>query len=405
MTETVVQQRRHVLAAGFSNPLNLPANAEEASHVKVYADDELLTLSVDYSLDGVGDTGDLDEIVGVNATLEEDVLLAGYTSYTIEHVPPMDQTVSLSSGGTLGRIYERGLDWLARRMQSLAAKIDRRLVLPVDSSASPILPTPEPRRALMWNDAGTALTNSFEDPDNPDTVDASAFAERAEEALASAEAVLAAAEAARDAALAAQTAAEAAASAAGDPEAIAAMGVAVGMSCMFTHTNYPTSAFLKENGAVVSQAAYPELYAAIGDNYNTGGEGAGNFRLPESRGEFFRAWDDGRGIDVDRSLYAAQSEMVGPHTHVATAANGGAHSHSYSIGLECRRGANGFINAPGWSSGDVGTGSATYSGGTNTNGDHTHTITVNNNSGTENRPRNVARLVVIKYAVYEPPEE
>lgn len=34
------------------------------------------------------------------------------------------------------------------------------------------------------------------------------------------------------------------------------------------------------NGAVVSQSAYPLLYAICGSSWNTGGEGAGNFRLP-----------------------------------------------------------------------------------------------------------------------------
>lgn len=34
-------------------------------------------------------------------------------------------------------------------------------------------------------------------------------------------------------------------------------------------------------GAVVAQADYPALYAVIGGLYDTGGEGAGNFRLPD----------------------------------------------------------------------------------------------------------------------------
>jgi microcystin-dependent protein len=36
----------------------------------------------------------------------------------------------------------------------------------------------------------------------------------------------------------------------------------------------------KCDGTVFAQAAYPELYAVIGGNFDTGGEGAGNFRIP-----------------------------------------------------------------------------------------------------------------------------
>jgi microcystin-dependent protein len=37
-------------------------------------------------------------------------------------------------------------------------------------------------------------------------------------------------------------------------------------------------------GQVLSQTTYPGLFAAVGTAYNTGGEGSGNFRLPDCRG-------------------------------------------------------------------------------------------------------------------------
>lgn len=37
---------------------------------------------------------------------------------------------------------------------------------------------------------------------------------------------------------------------------------------------------LLANGAVVAIADYPALFDVIGTTYNTGGEGAGNYRLP-----------------------------------------------------------------------------------------------------------------------------
>ncbi|MCP1443721.1 phage-related tail fiber protein [Pseudomonas sp. GGS8] len=60
--------------------------------------------------------------------------------------------------------------------------------------------------------------------------------------------------------------------------------------------------FLEIDGSVKSIAVYPDLAAFLGTVFNKGDEGAGNFRLPESRGEFLRGWDHGRGIDAGRAI-------------------------------------------------------------------------------------------------------
>jgi microcystin-dependent protein len=60
--------------------------------------------------------------------------------------------------------------------------------------------------------------------------------------------------------------------------------------------------FLELDGSVKSIAAYPDLATFLGTAFNKGDEGAGNFRLPESRGEFLRGWDHGRGIDAGRAI-------------------------------------------------------------------------------------------------------
>jgi len=73
--------------------------------------------------------------------------------------------------------------------------------------------------------------------------------------------------------------------------------------------------FLEVDGSVQSAATYPDLAAYLGTTFNTGGEGAGNFRLPESRGEFLRGWDHGRGVDVGRALGSYQAHAVGSHQH------------------------------------------------------------------------------------------
>lgn len=77
-------------------------------------------------------------------------------------------------------------------------------------------------------------------------------------------------------------AAEAAAAAA---EAAAAQVLAVlpiGVEMMWPAAAAP-SMWKIEDGSVLAQLSYPELFAVLGTTYNTGGEGAGNFRLPDKR--------------------------------------------------------------------------------------------------------------------------
>jgi len=60
--------------------------------------------------------------------------------------------------------------------------------------------------------------------------------------------------------------------------------------------------FLEIDGSIKSSAIYPDLSAFLGGAFNKGDEGAGNFRMPESRGEFLRGWDHGRGVDTAREV-------------------------------------------------------------------------------------------------------
>jgi len=85
--------------------------------------------------------------------------------------------------------------------------------------------------------------------------------------------------------------------------------------------------FLEVDGSVQSAATYPDLAAYLGTMFNTGGEGAGNFRLPESRGEFLRGWDHGRGVDAGRavgSLWRSRTQTPrSPSSSSATSAGAG----------------------------------------------------------------------------------
>ncbi|EHV29077.1 hypothetical protein, partial [Escherichia coli] len=60
--------------------------------------------------------------------------------------------------------------------------------------------------------------------------------------------------------------------------------------------------FLKFNGAKFSATDYPVLAKVFPA-----------LALPDARGDFIRIWDDGRGIDVGRTLLSGQSHTIMDH--------------------------------------------------------------------------------------------
>ena len=85
----------------------------------------------------------------------------------------------------------------------------------------------------------------------------------------------------------------------------------------------PPPGFLELDNSVKSSATYPDLSAYLGGKFNKGNEGVGNFRLPESRGEFLRGWDHGRGVDFSRGIGDWQPDEVKEHMHYLMAKYGG----------------------------------------------------------------------------------
>lgn len=65
--------------------------------------------------------------------------------------------------------------------------------------------------------------------------------------------------------------------------------------------------FLKWNGATFSATEYPKLAMVIPA-----------LKLTETRGEFIRVWDDGRGVDSGRTLLSAQADLLKAHNHPFT---------------------------------------------------------------------------------------
>ncbi|MCK5617667.1 tail fiber protein [Candidatus Pacearchaeota archaeon] len=125
--------------------------------------------------------------------------------------------------------------------------------------------------------------------------------------------------------------------------------------------------YMECDGRLTTQAINPELYAAIGDSFNTGGEVGDQFRVPNLQGEFIRGWDNGRGVDSGRVFGSFQDHLIESHRH-------------FQDGLNLSRG--GSVAWYNWELGPAGTGTIEpYTG---------------NTGGSETRPRNLAMMYCIK---------
>jgi microcystin-dependent protein len=159
-----------------------------------------------------------------------------------------------------------------------------------------------------------------------------------------------------------------------------------GMIAPFAGTAAPTG-WLACQGQAVSQTTYAALFAAIGTTWNTTGEGAGNFRLPDLRGMFVR----GTGTNATGSSSGAVGPSVGAyaadtylnHSHAITDPT---HTHSYTV-------VTSFSQAQGASGSNYFNASAGSSTGAASTG-----ITVNTSTtgGTETKPKNYGVLYIIK---------
>lgn len=159
-----------------------------------------------------------------------------------------------------------------------------------------------------------------------------------------------------------------------------ALALPVGTMLPFPRGTVPPG-FLEVDGSAQSASVYPDLAAYLGGAFDKGDEGAGFFRLPDTRGEFLRGWDHGRGVDAGRVLGSAQTAEMPSHTHynnIRTSVVGNQES---------------VVTAYGPGSGIattrvVQTSSSTYADAGN--------YPVSFEGGGENRPRNLAVMWCIK---------
>lgn len=86
-------------------------------------------------------------------------------------------------------------------------------------------------------------------------------------------------------------------------------GLPVGSMLPFPRGVVPLG-FIEVDGSEHNIATYPDLAAYLGGAFNKGNEQPGYFRLPDSRGEFLRGWDHGRGIDAGRALGSLQLDQM-----------------------------------------------------------------------------------------------
>lgn len=174
-----------------------------------------------------------------------------------------------------------------------------------------------------------------------------------------------------------------------------------GMSMIWNSQTIPAG-WHEEDGAALLISSYPDLATNIyvGNtlnataawgykctdplNPNTTRSTSGTYIvLPDSRGEFMRGWDHGRGIDTGRAWASAQADELKSHTHTGTTDSAGAHTHPVPTGGT--GGGNAAQTGPQGGNG-ITTGSS---------GAHTHPFTTAATGGTETRPRNLARMFII----------
>jgi len=223
-----------------------------------------------------------------------------------------------------------------------------------------------------------------------------------------------------------------------------------GQVSTFPGTKLPLG-WLKANGQTVSRSNYPYLWRYANSSGNIAssegaktsgqfgpGNGINTFTLPDLRGQHLRYWDDGRGIDNGRSIaseqkddikkhnhnassgsdgnhaHAASSVSAGNHAHTARSASAGSHVHGYKDwGIASSGGVIHDVNNNHRykdnlrntdAAGDHSHAITVNSGGAhshaitvNSGGAHSHAVSVEDSGIIENRVKNIALMVCIKY--------
>lgn len=92
--------------------------------------------------------------------------------------------------------------------------------------------------------------------------------------------------------------------------------------------------YLEVDNRLFKDDVYPDLAAYLAKKFNLAGDAADYTRLPESRGEFFRGWDHGRGVDAGRAAGSYQLDAMQGHWHENWYANGGRTGSTFTDGFD-----------------------------------------------------------------------
>ena len=180
-------------------------------------------------------------------------------------------------------------------------------------------------------------------------------------------------------------------------------GVPTGSVFCMAVATVPTG-YKECNGDAVSRTTFSALFAVIGTQYGAG-DGSSTFNLPDLRGEFVRGFDNGKGTDSGRSIGQFQAEDNKAHNHSASSSSTqsqSSHNHQYNIshvttasvtqrtaGIADQRMCLIDITGASHPAGTTRTANANLGG--------ISTTTTIANAGSENRPRNIAMMYIIKF--------
>lgn len=199
----------------------------------------------------------------------------------------------------------------------------------------------------------------------------------------------------------------------------------VGQVAHFLTSNAPVG-WLELNGQQITRTSHPRLFAHAEASGNFGSVtqfqwvDSDTIALPDLRGYHLRAWSNGSSIDSGRELSSVQNDQNKEHSHTHSMGSSGNHNHSGTTSSDSHSHTvqDKFVTGENYavghgiemrsSSGDmygqqefrnVGSSSDTHnhSFSTNTTGNHTHSLTINNSGGSETRVKNVAAMICIKY--------
>ena len=124
------------------------------AHLDVYQEGVLITLTTNYTVSNVGADGGGNVTLVVGAT-------TGDTITILRNIPFTQLTDYVENDAFPAQTHEDALDLSVMALQEMDERIDRAVVLDVESTATGItMPSPAPGDFIRWNSGGTGFENA-----------------------------------------------------------------------------------------------------------------------------------------------------------------------------------------------------------------------------------------------------